>query len=71
MNGTTMGVSGPVQYDADVICYSDEHEDGVRLMPTEQQSDKGNDILECPQCGVRRAVNLHVAPLGESPAEPR
>ncbi len=59
-----MGVSGPVQYDADVVCYSDGHEEGERMMPTEERSDQDNDILECPECGVRRAVNLHVARLG-------
>jgi len=59
-----MGVSGPVQYDADVMCFSDEHEEGQQMMPTEERSDQGNDILECPECGVRRAVKLHVAALG-------
>lgn len=61
-----MGVSGPVQYDADVVCYSDDHEESARLIPTEEQSDKGNDILECPKCGVLRAVNLHVVPVAPS-----
>ena len=65
MVGTTSGVSGVVQYDADVYCFNvDAHDDGERMHPTEETSDKGNSILECPECGVRRAVNLHVRPLG-------
>lgn len=66
MSGTTMGVSGPVQYDAvlAVECFSDEHGGSEKMFRTEVQSDRGNDILECPECGIRRAVNLHVAPLG-------
>lgn len=63
MPTTTNGVSGRVQYDADVTCFSDAHEEGEIMMATEEQSDRGNDILECPECGVRRAVNLRVVPV--------
>lgn len=64
MPSTTMGVSGCVQYDADVSCYNeDAHDEGQRMIRTGETSDKGNEILECPKCGVRRAVNLKVVPL--------
>ena len=67
MTGTTSGVSGVVQYDATVMCFNEsEHEDGVHMIHAEEQSEEGNDILEYPECGVRRAVNVHVAPLGHS-----
>lgn len=65
MTGTSSGVSGPVQYDASVMCFNDdEHEDGVRMVAIGEQSDEGNDIFECVECGVRRAVNLRVVPVG-------
>lgn len=66
MTGTSSGVSGSVQYDASVMCFNDEEhqsEDGVRMVAIGEQSDKGNDIFQCSECGIRRAVNLHVAPL--------
>lgn len=62
MSGSASGVSGSVQYDADVSCYND-HE-GEQMFPTEETSDKGNTIFECPECDVRRAVNLQVVPVG-------
>ena len=60
---TTMGVSGSVEYDLSVMCFNDDHDAGIRLIYAEEQSDKGNDILECPECGARRAVDVHVAPV--------
>jgi len=64
MVGSASGVSGVVEYDADVHCFNDdEHEEPQRLIATEEVSDEANTIFECPECGVRRAVNLHVAPL--------
>lgn len=68
MPGTASGVSGVVQYDADVYCFNeDKHEEGERMFPTEKTSDKGNTVHECPECGVRRAVNLRVVPVGGDP----
>jgi len=64
MTGTSSGVSGPVQYDASVMCFSDEHDEGVQMIASGGQSDEGNDIFECVECGTRRAVNLRVVPVG-------
>jgi len=64
MTGSASGVSGPVEYDATVMCFSDKHDDGVHMIATDEQSDNGNDIFECVECGVRRAVNLRVVPVG-------
>lgn len=58
--GKEMGVVGPVQYDLDVQCFADSHEESPHLMPTEETSDKNNPILECPECGFRVAVDAHV-----------
>lgn len=55
-----MGVSGSVQYDLDIKCYSDEHDEGVHMYPTDEWSDENNPILECPECGTLRAVDVHV-----------
>lgn len=67
MTGTATGVSGVVEYDADVYCFNkDAHDDGEMMHPSDETSDKGNTIYECPECGVRRAVKLHVARLGKT-----
>lgn len=64
--GRDMGVTGPLQYDLDVQCFADDHEDGVFCHPTEEVSDKNNPILECPECGYRVAVDTHVVPVTRS-----
>jgi hypothetical protein len=56
-----MGVVGTVQYDLDVQCYDDSHDDGIWMVPTGRMSDKNNPILSCPECGFRVAVDTHVA----------
>lgn len=55
------GVSGDVQYDLDIMCFADEHDDGVHMYTNEEESDKGNPIVECPECGRRRAASVHVS----------
>jgi len=62
MPTTDSAVSGDVQADVDISCFNDDH-DPARLFPTEERSNKGNTILECPECGERRAVNLEVRRL--------
>lgn len=57
----TAGVSGDVQYDLDISCFAKEHDDPQPMFETEELSDEGNAIVECPECGRRRAVNVHVA----------
>lgn len=57
------GVSGAVQYDLDIMCFADEHEDGVHMIETEERSNEDNPIVECPQCGRRRAASVQVAAL--------
>lgn len=64
MTGTSSGVSGSVQYDASIMCFNDEHDDGVQMIANGEQSDNGNDVFECVECGARRAVNLRVVPVG-------
>jgi hypothetical protein len=59
---TASGVSGSVEYDAELLCVNDH--DPKRMHPQDETSVQGNTIYECPECGNRRAVNLHVAPLG-------
>lgn len=62
MPTTDTAVSGDVQADADVSCYNDEHEP-ARMVPTDETTEEGNSILECPECGTKRAVNLVVNTL--------
>ena len=63
------GVSGAIQYDLDIMCFADDHDDGVHMIETTEDSDKGNAIVECPECGRRRAAKVHVAMLrGETDA---
>jgi hypothetical protein len=62
--GERSGVSGVVQYDLDISCYADAHDSGAQMLDTGDISDQGNPILACPDCGRRRAVNVHVRPVG-------
>lgn len=61
--GSKMGVSGSVEYDLTIQCFADSHEPQP-MLPTDELSDKNNPILKCPDCETRRAVDVHVAPLG-------
>jgi len=65
VSDTGSGVSGAAQYDIDISCYSNAHDDGERMLPTDELSDRMNTVYECPECGIRRAVDVHVAPLRE------
>jgi predicted RNA-binding Zn-ribbon protein involved in translation (DUF1610 family) len=46
---TAAGVSGSVEYEADLYCFNDH--DGKIMHLEDQTSDKGNTIYECPECG--------------------
>lgn len=61
MPSKTAGVSGAVEYDLDISCFADEHDESQRMFETEETSDKGNALVKCPECGRVRAVNVHVA----------
>jgi hypothetical protein len=63
MGDTGSGVSGAVQYDIDISCFADEHFEAQQMFPTDELTDRMNTIYECPECGVRRAVDVRVAPL--------
>ena len=60
MPSKTSGVSGVVEYDLDISCFADEHDEPQQMFETEETSNKGNALVECPECGRVRAVDVHV-----------